>query len=111
MLAKHYRLKEREVKKVLRKGKPFFSYTLVLQRFPNRLSRGRFAIVIGAKSVPNNVMRNHYRRIFYTQMQQYSQDISSDIVCVIPKKVRLEKTFDSEQKFIRDLRYIFTTKL
>jgi ribonuclease P protein component len=66
VIAKKYRLKEREVKKVLQKGKPFFSSGLVFNVLPNTLSQARFAIVISRKSVPNNVVRNIYRRLFYS---------------------------------------------
>lgn len=37
MIAKKYRLQEREVKKVLHKGKPFFSYSIVFNVIPNKL--------------------------------------------------------------------------
>jgi hypothetical protein len=46
MIKKIYRLKEREVKKVLGKTKPFFSYGIVLNMKPNREGFNRFAIVI-----------------------------------------------------------------
>ena len=37
MIKKVYRLKEKEVKKVLQKGKPFFSYNIVSNTIPNTL--------------------------------------------------------------------------
>jgi len=46
MIKKIYRLKEREVKKVLGKTKPFFSYGIVLNAKINRENFNRFAIVI-----------------------------------------------------------------
>jgi len=46
MIKKIYRLKEKEVKKVLGKTKPFFSYSIVLNSKPNREVFNRFAIVI-----------------------------------------------------------------
>jgi hypothetical protein len=51
MIKKNFRLKEREVKKVLKYSKPFFSYGIVLNSFKNKLKYNRFAIVIGSKSV------------------------------------------------------------
>jgi hypothetical protein len=42
MIKKIYRLKEREVKKVLSKRKPFFSYGIVLNIFKNKLDYNRF---------------------------------------------------------------------
>ena len=46
MIKKIYRLKEREIKKVLGKTKPFFSYGIVLNMKPNRKGFNRFAVVI-----------------------------------------------------------------
>mgnify|MGYP005995417273 FL=1 len=46
MITKQFRLKEREVKKVLQRGKPFFSYGIVLNYTKNKLGYNRFAIVI-----------------------------------------------------------------
>ena len=65
MIKKIYRLKEREVQKVLGKTKPFFSYGIVLNAKPNRKDFNRFAIVIGSKSVNTNVTRTFFRRRFY----------------------------------------------
>jgi hypothetical protein len=46
MIKKIYRLKDREVKKVLGKTKPFFSYGIVLNMKLNKKDFNRFAIVI-----------------------------------------------------------------
>jgi hypothetical protein len=46
VISKKNRLTEREVKKVLGKSKPFFSYGIVLNYIPNKLTHNRFAIVI-----------------------------------------------------------------
>lgn len=111
MLAKKYRLKEREVKKVLQRGKPFFSYTLVFNYFPHTLWVNQFAIVIGKKSVPNNVVRNMHRRIFYDICREYSESISGNIVCVVKTKTRLWRDPQSLQAFTKELRYLFEKKL
>jgi hypothetical protein len=37
MIQKKYRLKEKQVKKVLQKGKPFFSYGIVKNSFKNKV--------------------------------------------------------------------------
>ena len=70
MIAKKYRLSNREVKKVLSKGRPFFSYSLVFKKIPSKLDYARFAIVISRKSVPNAVIRNSFRRYFYAYMKK-----------------------------------------
>lgn len=52
MIAKKYRLTEKEVKKVLAKRKPFFSHTLVANTYSNTLSYARIGIVLSGKQTP-----------------------------------------------------------
>ncbi len=111
MLAKKYRLSEREVKKVLQKGKPFFSYTIVFNVIPNKLDYNRYAIVISGKSVPNNVVRNLYRRAFYDISRSFQDMYHGDIVCVVKSKTRLSKTDESMKKFSGEIKYIYQKKL
>lgn len=65
MISKKLRLSEREVKKVLQKGKPFFSHWIVVNSFINTAGCNRFAIVIWWKSVNTNVTRVFFRRRFF----------------------------------------------
>ena len=65
MIAKKFRLKEKEVKKVLWKSKPFFSSWIVLNKKINKKPFNRFAIIIGWKSVNTNVTRVFFRRRFF----------------------------------------------
>jgi len=111
MLAKKYRLKEREVKKVLHKGKPFFSYSVVFNVFPNRLGYTRFAIVIWWKSVPTNVVRNIYRRKFYDISSDHIKKNSKDIVCVVKSKTKLWKTQHDIKKIESEIHYLFEKKI
>jgi ribonuclease P protein component len=111
VLEKKYRLSEREVKKVLHKGKPFFSYSIVFNVFPNKLSYNRYAIVIGSKSVPNNVIRNMYRRAFYDISWNFQAPYIGDIVCVVKSKTKLLKTQEDMKKFSREIYYIYHNKL
>ncbi len=111
MLAKKYRLKEREVKKVLHKGKPFFSYSIVFNVFPNKLWYSRFAIVIGGKSVPTNVVRNSYRRLFYDVSQPYIHKHYWDVVCVVKKQTKLTWLPENLDKIQNEIRYLFDKKL
>lgn len=111
MIAKKYRLAEREVKKVLAKWKPFFSYSIVFNIIPNRLGYNRYAIVIGGKSVPNNVVRNIYRRLFYDTVKKYGDTSYGDVVCVVKKKTKLENTSETIQKFHWEMTYLFDKKL
>jgi len=97
MLKKKYRLKQREVKKVLGKAKPFFSYWIVLNTKENRKNYNRFAIVIGTKSVNTNVTRNFFRRRFYDfifNSSLYSDFWSNknfDFVFIVKKQTKLDK--------------------
>lgn len=111
MLEKKYRLQEREVKKVLHKGKPFFSYSIVFNVFPNKLWYSRFAIVIGWKSVPTNVLRNTYRRLYYDISRSYIWKEYWDIVCIVKKKTKLERNFASRMKIAAEITYLFDKKL
>ena len=111
MLAKKYRLKEREVKKVLHKGKPFFSHSIVFNVIPNKLGYSRFAIVIGGKSVPTNVVRNTYRRMYYNVCGKHIDKNYGDIVCVVKKKTKLTRETLEIQKIQSEINYLFEKKL
>jgi ribonuclease P protein component len=65
MISKNFRLKEEEVKKVLKFWKPFFSYWMVLNYKNNKFENNRFAIIISGKNVDWSVVRNFFRRRFY----------------------------------------------
>lgn len=92
MLSKKFRLKEKEVRKVLQRWKPFFSYDLVLNHLPNKLNISRFAIVIWSASVQSGVERNFFRRRFYDLVRDYVWKINwYDLVFVVKKKTKLDK--------------------
>jgi RNase P protein component len=65
MIAKKYRLIEKEVKKVLSRRKPFFAHEMVANVLPNTLGYARVAIVLGGKQAPGSVNRNFFRRRTY----------------------------------------------
>lgn len=91
MISKKNRLSERNVKKVLRKGKPFFSYWIVLNFTKNTKWINRFAIVIWSKSVITNVWRNLFRRLFYNIVSNYINSAKTyDFVFVIKKSNKLD---------------------
>ena len=98
MIKKIYRLKEREVKKVLNTRKPFFSYGIVLNVKRNKKTFNRFAVVIWSKSVPTNVVRTFFRRKFYDFVSRSSlflptgkQTWNYDLVFVVKKQTKLDK--------------------
>lgn len=111
MIEKKYRLKEREVKKVLQKGKPFFSYNLVLNLGKSRLDYSRFAIVISGKSSPNAVVRNIYRRSFYNFMKKEISIPGRDVVCVIKSKTKCQEEVFSCKEMHSEIRYLLNKKI
>ena len=124
MIKKQFRLKEREVKKVLWKTKPFFSSGIVLNKKENRKKFNRFAIVIWSKSVNNNVTRVFFRRKFYDIIKEsklYSPPLKPkgvpegggifpkyyDFVFVVKKQTKLDrKKEDSIKSFKNDLNFL-----
>lgn len=117
MIKKIYRLKEKEVKKVLTYWKPFFSYWIVLNYNPNKLNYNRFAIVIWWKSVENSVIRNFFRRKFYNlifekksiHLNNSKSEIWRDFVFVVKKQTKLNK-IDEEisLKFEKDIIFLLS---
>jgi RNase P protein component len=114
MIKKIYRLKEREVKKVLSSSKPFFSYGLVLNIKPNKKAFNRFGIVIWSKSVNTNVTRTFFRRKFYDFVANSSLftlnntiNKNYDLVFVVKKQTKLDKK-DKETivLFEKDLSFV-----
>jgi len=108
MIKKIYRLKESEIKKVLKYKKPFFSYNLIANIIDNKLPYSRFALFLSWKHVKTAVSRNYFRRLFYNISSDYILKWSYDIV-VIPKKWKI---FDKKDKaiileFENDLKFIF----
>ncbi len=119
MIKKIFRLKEKEVKKVLKKRKPFFSYWIVLNKYKNKLKYNRFAVVIGSKSVNSWVERNFFRRRFYDFIftknlvnQEFDNNwIYYDFVFVVKKEIKLDKKQQkSINSFDKDLNFLIKNK-
>ena len=122
MISKKDRLTEREVKKVLTRWKPFFSYGLVLNYAKNNLEKNRFAIVIWWKSVKTSVERNFFRRRFYDLVSNSIKFLPLkkgvpdlwvvgikwiDYVFVVKKQTKLDKKDDNSRKsFIQDIKFL-----
>jgi len=108
MLQKIYRLNEKEVKKVLMQKKPFFSYWVVLNTHTSKSGFWKFAIVIGSKSVINNVHRVFFRRLFYSIIEQkYSQITAWDFVFVVKKIFFLIKKILKVEKVLKKIFYFY----
>jgi hypothetical protein len=124
MISKKNRLSEREVKKVLTRWKPFFSYGLVLNYAKNNLEKNRFAIVIWWKSVKTSVERNFFRRRFYDLVSKSIKLPSLangvpwnkiqggginwiDYVFVVKKQTKLDKKdINSTKSFYQDIKFL-----
>ncbi len=107
MLQKLYRLKEKELKKVLMYKKPFFSYGIVLNVAKTKNQLNRFGVVIPAKVVKNNVHRVFFRRLFYKMVENMLHEWSSDFVFVIKKTIQLDKNNqESITNFTKDILFL-----
>jgi|GEM_PF-579900 len=94
MIKKTYRLRQEEVKKVLKYARPFFSYHIVAYSVKNTLPHHRFGVVISGKSVKNAVHRNFFRRRIYDFAFKHISYTKNglDIVLLIKKQIKLDKT-------------------
>ena len=108
MISKKNRLTEREVKKVLSRWKPFFSYGIVLNYMKNNYKKNRYWIVIWAKSVKNNVTRVFFRRLFYNLVfDKLEADRWIDFVFVVKKQTKLDKNDEkSIMNFEKDIKFL-----
>jgi ribonuclease P protein component len=85
MIAKEYRLTEREVRKVLSRRRPFFSYMFIANILENKTTHGHLGILLSSKVARGSVNRNFWRRRFYDISLPYVEDLPLDIV-LVPKK-------------------------
>ena len=108
MIPKKNRLSEREVKKVLTRWKPFFSYWIVLNHLKNNLGYNRYAIVIWGKSVRINVERVFFRRKYYDIVSNRLNSTNwIDYVLVVKKKTKLDKKDDNSiLSFVKDIKFL-----
>jgi ribonuclease P protein component len=90
MIAKKYRLTENEVKKVLKKKKPFFAYGVVANVVPNGLGHARVAMILSGAQTRWSVNRNTLRRRIYDLSSPYIVGLSVDIVYMFKKKTLLD---------------------
>lgn len=85
MISKEYRLTERELKKVLSRKKPFFSYVFVANVMENKNTHGRCGILLSSKCTKGSVNRNFWRRKFYDMSLSRISNMAIDVV-IVPKK-------------------------
>ncbi len=108
MISKRNRLSEREVKKVLTRWKPFFSYGVVLNYMKNKSQINRYAIVIWWKSVKTNIARVFFRRLYYDIVSdKLNNENWVDFVFVIKKQTKLDKIDkNSINSFKKDINFL-----
>lgn len=85
MISKEYRLSENEVRKVLNKKKPFFSYVWIANTFTNKGTHGRCGILLSSKCTKWSVNRNFWRRRFYDLSLPSLTSLPVDVVLVAKK--------------------------
>jgi ribonuclease P protein component len=110
VISKKNRLSEREVKKVLTRWKPFFSYWIVLNYLKNNSDVNRYWIVIWWKSVKTNVSRVLFRRMFYDLVSDNLEaEKWIDFVFVVKKQTKLDKNdANSINTFKKDIKFLLT---
>ena len=112
MIQKQYRLKEFEVKKVLRCKKPFFSRMFVVLTRKNTCKHNRFAIVISGKNTKKAVVRNIFRRDFYTYVSDFTgtpKNVWKDIVFMTKKHIKLLDTPEMQADFQKNVMFALRT--
>lgn len=85
MISKEYRLTEHELKRVLSRKKPFFSYVFIANTMENKSDHGRCGILLSSKCTKGSVNRNFWRRKFYDMSLLQLNNITLDVV-IVPKK-------------------------
>lgn len=109
MIAKKYRLPEREWRKVFKQKKPFFLYPFSAKVIKNQLGYARIGIVLSAKTTRGSVNRNFFRRRFYDSACDFLS-FPYDVV-VIPKRGTTfsHKNPDDIQSFDACIQKLFST--
>lgn len=102
MLPKNYRLtKEKDIKRVLSTGKPFFSPFFRLKYAKNGLEQSRFSVVVSAKVSKKAVIRNKLRRQVQEIIWLNLDKISSGLDFVI--NLKLESLKIDREKLEKDI--------
>ncbi len=108
MIAKEYRLTEREVRKVLSRKKPFFSYMFIANVLENKTEHGRCGILLSGKVARGSVNRNFFRRKFYDSSLVDLQRLSLDVVLVPKKGTILDyKNANQVAEFEKNVQFLY----
>lgn len=107
MIAKKFRLSEKDLRKVFAQKKPFFSYMMIANVRKNSLSHARVGILLSAKITRWSVNRNFFRRLTYEVSKNFLS-LPFDIVFVIKKGNQLSfKNKKDCDDFIENLSFIY----
>lgn len=108
MISKEYRLTEHELRKVLNRKKPFFSYVWIANTLENKSSHGRCGLLLSAKCTKGSVNRNYWRRKFYDISLPSLKKLNIDVVFV-PKKWTILDYKKSEHtfEFEKNIRFLY----
>jgi len=119
MIAKKHRMKEREVKRAMKKWTPTHGRYFTIVSMPNKYTDNhRFAVVVSNKHTKSAVIRNAFRRSVYGDVSEFVdlpprpwQRFFNDIVLITKKGIRLTKDEPEETDIARDLQINLTKVL
>ncbi len=108
MISKEYRLTEHELRKVLNRKKPFFSFVWIANTLENKKAHGRCGILLSAKCTKGSVNRNYWRRKFYDISLASLERLPVDIV-LVPKKGTILDYKNSEHiaEFEKNIQFLY----
>lgn len=110
MIKKDRRLVEREIRKVLKYKKPFFSYSVIANVATNRLGISRFAAIFSGKSVECGASRNFFRRRAYDLARPFLSASAGLDVVIVPKKGKKpldHRDSEAVRAFEEDVRHLY----
>ncbi|WP_457621037.1 ribonuclease P protein component [Persephonella sp.] len=90
-------LKDRDVKKILSKGKSLQTENLIVVYSKNNLGYPRFAYILSKKFSRKAVVRNRAKRIIKEALKTYYEslkDLSYDMIFIAKKSIIGKKTTD-----------------
>ncbi|PID83724.1 ribonuclease P protein component [Candidatus Gracilibacteria bacterium] len=109
MIAKKFRLTEKEIKKVFKQKKPFFSRYWIVNTRKNNLQYNRIAILLSGKCTKGAVNRNFFRRKFYDTLFDIGLEGGFDLVFVPKKGQKFDfKISNDTKRFGESLSQLYT---
>lgn len=105
MLPAAHRLKKtKEIERVWKSGRSFFTPVMQIKMVPNQLEVSRFAVVIGTKAEKTAVKRNLWKRRTREILRAHLPEFKPGFdVIVMAKKPATTTTFDDLRKILEQL--------